>query len=109
MSFWGYSEKLEIFTGTRWDWESEIVCLSKIAGEGPREFVSWEDLPCNCGLAESCVKTKEHKAWHMSRHIAWRRTQSSSDRPGRPAVHSALLPLTQNIFSASIATRSLGL
>ena len=72
MSFWGYSEKLEIFTGTRWDWESEIVCVSKIAGEGPREFVSWEDLPCNCGLAESCVKTKEHKAWHMSRHIAWR-------------------------------------
>eukprot|EP00434_Breviolum_minutum_P028138 symbB.v1.2.024893.t1/scaffold2388.1/size114014/10 len=37
MSFWGHSEKLEIFTGARWD------------------------LPCNCGLGDSCVKTREHK------------------------------------------------
>jgi len=37
MSFWGHSEKLEIFTGARWD------------------------LPCNCGLGDACVKTREHK------------------------------------------------
>lgn len=35
MSFWGHSEKLEIFTVARWD------------------------LPCNCGLGEECIKTKE--------------------------------------------------
>lgn len=37
MAFWGYSEKLEIFTGARWD------------------------LPCSCGLGEECLLTRVHE------------------------------------------------
>eukprot|EP00927_Polykrikos_kofoidii_P045432 TRINITY_DN39412_c0_g1_i1.p1 TRINITY_DN39412_c0_g1~~TRINITY_DN39412_c0_g1_i1.p1 ORF type:complete len:1097 (-),score=171.44 TRINITY_DN39412_c0_g1_i1:256-3147(-) len=36
MAFWGFSEKLEIFTGVRWD------------------------LPCNCGLGGQCALTRVH-------------------------------------------------
>ena len=91
MSFWGHSEKLEIFTVARWNANAvdsfrrgclaEVLALvednrkngtSQIAGkEGLKTLLGtdpnasdacWEDLPCNCGLGEECIKTKEHKA-----------------------------------------------
>ena len=63
MSFWGYSEKLEIFTGARWD-RSWMQTPETGARGGT---AACEDLPCNCGLGDGCVKTKEHKAATLSR------------------------------------------
>lgn len=70
MAFWGFSEKLEIFTGARWD------------------------LPCNCGLGASCVLTRLHKMEkderQYDRHCCAHALQPS------PQEHCMLVPPFRN-------------
>ncbi|CAE8598063.1 unnamed protein product [Polarella glacialis] len=66
MSFWGYSEKLEIFTGARWD------------------------LPCNCGLGSSCVLTKSHEMDREEQQYI-RKCCANAEQPS-PQEHCMLVP-----------------
>eukprot|EP00928_Gymnodinium_smaydae_P035940 TRINITY_DN25202_c0_g1_i1.p1 TRINITY_DN25202_c0_g1~~TRINITY_DN25202_c0_g1_i1.p1 ORF type:complete len:1193 (-),score=124.46 TRINITY_DN25202_c0_g1_i1:48-3605(-) len=71
MAFWGYSEKLEIFTGARWD------------------------LPCNCGLGSECALTKQglidREQQQYERHCCAHIGQPS------PQEHCILVPPQRNM------------